>query len=1241
MSRYTQRLIEQLDRRNQAKLDKVPYIYGILGANIDGQDRVEVPGRPGYVYVRIRDNLSDLAQVYNDAVSPVYGLPVIVGKDYIDPTRYRIMGRDLGRYQNWGYSAYVPRHAAQHEFNPKGPGGDIVWTYKQQIVPLLVHPSGTQGAPNVVIEPDLYYYYDRWIYAGGTGTPSLLTCKPSGGGNARMALVQLDKDGNPVVTCGDTEFPDTVTGSAQVSPYIPGLVDSMNIPLAAIRLVTGTSVILWRNIYDARGLVGQMTSTGTSSTPISGHIIAQDGVGVTQRPILNFEGPIVFVSDDPLNDRTDIVISGASGHVIQDDGADQIQRNNLNFIGDTFVVYDDNANDATIVSGTASGVSGAPDDAEYLTLALNGTLSDERVFTPGDGLAGTDGGAGSTYTLNVDISPLGDVGTPDAGDLLIIEDITDGSIKRVNWSEIGISTTSRLLIYDDSVFKVTGSAISFDDYLYVSVTGSIAYVNTSGSLGGVSNFVDLDDVDSPFGDDEILYWEDNAVRGDPDFTWDEDNYNFDASQGVTQTPVVQHCATFGESQTVTGLGNILAGLANNVDGNRNAVFGANNVIESGYSIVSGYLNTIAGGSNSSYNALFGEKNNIANNSAYNIVAGYNNDIMVGGDENAVFGTYNEVYNAECVILGTYSGEIHGYMGVLIGGNYGILAGDHCLGYGNYPIVSGTGAMVFADGDYTSSVFLSTTNNEFAVRARGGFRFVTDVDGGGTPTYLLGVYSGAELRFYEGANYVGFEPPALTANQIWVLPDADGNANEVLTTDGGGNLSWTEAGSAENTLLIYDDSIFKVTGTTISFDDNLAVHVTGSVAFVDWTGSFASLPDVDDPLENDEVLYWDGSKVEGYTYFLWDDTNKSLSAGEFVNPYGSEHSASFGYINRVSGSHNIIAGGSSTIRGDFNAALGGNLVISGTYSFVAGAYNEIKGGYDNAILGGFHNQINGGQKSSILGGEDNRITSDYSAVFGRKARALHDGVVILSDDTDQYFDSIQTNEFAARFPNGFRFVAGLNATGTPAHTVYILPTGTVYAKDIVVSGSLIFEEKSALLTSPIPGTLEYYNDRLYLTNVGTQRPIDRTSDVVTGTSSVSNTTVETTIYTGIIGANDLKVGNVLKAHVSGLLSNNSASDNITIRGYIGSTLLGTFNPAIGNVTDEVWDVDAILTVRSLGAAGDIAWLARFEIAGNDTVGTDISSVNTTISEDFTITVEWNSAKAGNTISIYQGFMEFKN
>jgi len=58
----------------------------------------------------------------------------------------------------------------------------------------------------------------------------------------------------------------------------------------------------------------------------------------------------------------------------------------------------------------------------------------------------------------------------------------------------------------------------------------------------------------------------------------------------------------------------------------------------------------------------------------------------------------------------------------------------------------------------------------------------------------GMLNGTELRFWDvgSSNYVGFEAPALVANQIWVLPNADGNAAEVIGTDAAGNLGWYTA-----------------------------------------------------------------------------------------------------------------------------------------------------------------------------------------------------------------------------------------------------------------------------------------------------------------------------------------------------------------------------------------------------------------------------------------------------------------
>lgn len=54
-----------------------------------------------------------------------------------------------------------------------------------------------------------------------------------------------------------------------------------------------------------------------------------------------------------------------------------------------------------VIPCAGGGGGGAPVDAEYVVLALNATLTAERVLTPGDALALTDGGAGGNVTLDV------------------------------------------------------------------------------------------------------------------------------------------------------------------------------------------------------------------------------------------------------------------------------------------------------------------------------------------------------------------------------------------------------------------------------------------------------------------------------------------------------------------------------------------------------------------------------------------------------------------------------------------------------------------------------------------------------------------------------------------------------------------------------------------------------------------------------------------------------------------------
>lgn len=96
-----------------------------------------------------------------------------------------------------------------------------------------------------------------------------------------------------------------------------------------------------------------------------------------------------------------------------------------------------------VAAHATSHESGGSDEVNHDDLA--GFVANEHIdhstvsISAGDGLAG-GGTIAANRTLSVDISPLTAIGTVDpANDLLIIEDVTDGSIKKVTPNNLGIT----------------------------------------------------------------------------------------------------------------------------------------------------------------------------------------------------------------------------------------------------------------------------------------------------------------------------------------------------------------------------------------------------------------------------------------------------------------------------------------------------------------------------------------------------------------------------------------------------------------------------------------------------------------------------------------------------------------------------------------------------------------------------------------------------------------------------------
>lgn len=335
-------LDKALRKSNKKKEDKVVAIAGELGIPLNGQKLIAVPNRQGFVFVRLKNNTSELIQAYNSTVPEVYDLPVLVVRRV---GVYTVIGRNFDRYTNqWGQAAYLPKHGTQHSFNPSlNIGGDTTWVYSQQFMPLLGYPSGSLGSPRVAISPYLIRDLNgNWKYAGNTGTPDVSVYNPTTGSRATMALIYIDTvSGNPGIIVNSGTYVDaSLTGTNQVAPYIPQVSNPNWIPSVAIRLVSGTSSLTWSNLYDVRPFL-QVIPTGTSGGGGGGgggsfgFVAWDEGIFLGTGTVLNFVGAGVTATISGTVVDVNIPGGGGSGGsgtvVIMDDGVTRGSASNLNF----------------------------------------------------------------------------------------------------------------------------------------------------------------------------------------------------------------------------------------------------------------------------------------------------------------------------------------------------------------------------------------------------------------------------------------------------------------------------------------------------------------------------------------------------------------------------------------------------------------------------------------------------------------------------------------------------------------------------------------------------------------------------------------------------------------------------------------------------------------------------------------------------------------------------------------------
>ena len=112
------------------------------------------------------------------------------------------------------------------------------------------------------------------------------------------------------------------------------------------------------------------------------------------------------------------------------------------------------------------------------------------------------------------------------------------------------------------------------------------------------------------------------------------------------------------------------------------------------------------------------------------------------------------------------------------------------------LTSDNNTVAINSNGHESAVFSGGSNVELAYDGHRAFK-TTSTGISIHPLWSDG--PGGRITIYEGgasaANYISIRSPnSLTANTDYVLPSADGSADEFLTTDGSGALSWSSASS---------------------------------------------------------------------------------------------------------------------------------------------------------------------------------------------------------------------------------------------------------------------------------------------------------------------------------------------------------------------------------------------------------------------------------------------------------------
>jgi hypothetical protein len=282
-----------------------------------------------------------------------------------------------------------------------------------------------------------------------------------------------------------------------------------------------------------------------------------------------------------------------------------------------------------------------------------------------------------------------------------------------------------------------------------------------------------------------------------------------------------------------------------------------------------------------------------------------------------------------------------------------------------------------------------------------------------------VGAGANLFHFDTLGY-------LTLNSAYTFPNADGNASDVLTTDGSGNVTWQPAAGgasywdSTNTVIHTNDSLADVAiGTSkTNKDEKLRVY-NGSVLF---NGTVGYTPDT-----------LAGAK------FMWIPSMAALRAGDMTYDVWLLK-ANIGQGSTAFGSAKA-SGLSSFAAGTFQTSATGNYAVA--LGYVAAATGDQSFATSSATASGYYSVATGTSTASgywTHSANYNATAQSYaSSAFGRYNVITGNGTSWVS--TDPLFQigngtgtGANSNDAFSVLKNGTTYIGDASSTTDPIMTV---------------------------------------------------------------------------------------------------------------------------------------------------------------------------------------------------------------